>query len=899
MKTKITLFFLLTLSLINAQVPSFVTKKSLGDNMCARHSAGMTTVNNKLYIFGGYPTPSVSDFTEYDPATGQIIKLIENPINTTNTSNSRCLFTVQNTIYSLVDSTVLKYSFATNIWTTIAMNLGAGIGGNPDAGFVIGDIIYFTSGTGNNFYSFNTLTNATTQLANYPSEPNRRGAFAFEINGLGYIGSGSTENGSCPSNVCGQRSDFYQYNPTTNIWTAKASVSTGFQYGVGISNNGKGYAGLGLNYPSFPTPPYNTGWFEYDPSNDYWSIKQKFLNAPAFNSSESIWKGAISKIGNDLFVFGGQRGIAYLDEVYKYNTTANTWSVVTNDLGQNREQAMGFYSNGKIYIGGGIDNEALNDFWEYNIATDNWTQKANFPTVFYEGAFTEINGKGYFVGGRNSYGSSSLTNQLLEYDPSNNVFNFKAPYPNGNTTGMTALAYNGELYVGLGLRENGTLSSNFYKYNPNTNIWTTLASAPFTGQKCSSFIIGNIGYVVGYINSTAGGITGKYNFDTNVWTSETHNLPTSTQVNQAFTYNGNAYLSTTIGQNNPNVIYQYNVANSTWTPITNLSFKNINQTIVPTPNGVYFCFGGGQVTHPLGLPNTTDLRVLKFNAAVSDKYGSFSTEANAGYLPPLFCGTGTLSPNTQQALHDTNGDLFSAVIAGNNVLPSACYTVSSVNLATPFKTETRNFGNGIVESGMYLNKSVFFSGGQSFGGTPGTFRLYFTTTELNKLVNDFNALYGANKTSADIKIVRYQDQNNNFSAHDANPLNNTNGNYITFNTTIGNYGADKFYDINLSSTVSVAGEIYAVLLAGQNLANETFDKASISIYPNPATSILNISLANNSEISKVTVTDLSGKKILEQNGNLKTINIENLAKGMYVLEVFSEQNKMVSKFLKE
>jgi Galactose oxidase, central domain/Kelch motif len=820
MKTKFTLLFLLALSLVNAQVPSFETKKSLGNNVCARHSAGMTTVNDKLYIFGGYPTPGTTDLTEYDPANGNINKFVETTLRLNSTS--RCLFTVQNNIYSLVDATVLKYSVATNTYTVIPMNLGPGITGNPDAGFVIDSTIYFISATGNNFYSFDTLTNATTQLANYPSEPNRRGAIAFEINGKGYMGSGDVTGGACQTPACSNRSDFYEYDPSTNSWIIKAALPIGFQYGVGISHNGKGYAGLGLNSPIFPTPPYNAGWFEYDPNTDSWTIKQNFLNAPAFNSPVSIWKGTISKIGNDLFVFGGQRGVSYLDEMYKYNTITNSWNLVTNELGQNREEAMGFYSSGKIFIGGGIDNEALNDFWEYDLTTDSWAQKTSFPSVYTKRAFAEINGKGYFVGGQSNYITSTQfvsnhTDELLEYDPTTNIFSNKAPYPNGKTYGMTSFAYNGNLYAGFGIRENGTLSSNFYKYDPTGNSWTVLASGPFEAKTCNSFIIGNIGYVISYnAGSSVGGITGKYNFDTNEWTTETHNLPYSSQTNQAFTNNGSAYLTVGTGTTGPNIIYQYNVANSTWTPITNLSFKNINQTIIPTPDGIYFCFGGGQITHPLGLPNTTDLRLLKFNAAVSDKFGSFSAEANAGYLPALFCGTGNLSPNTQQAIYDANGDLFSAVIAGNSFLASACYSISSINLATPFKTETRNYGNSIVETGMYLNKSAFFPGSQSFFGS-GSFRLYYTTTELTKLVTDFNALYGTNKTLADIKIVRYRDQNSSPTGHDANPLNNSNGTYDVLNVNLVDYGTDKYFDINISQSVS--GEIYAVILAGQDLSS--------------------------------------------------------------------------------
>lgn len=824
MKTKLTLLFVLTISLlVNAQVPSFATKKSLGDNMCARHSAGMTTLNNKLYIFGGYPMPGVGDFTEYNPITGQINKLIDIP-NLGLDSNSRCLFTVQNNIYSLVDASVHKYSFTTSSWTTISMRLGPGITGNPDAGFVIGDIIYFTSATGNNFYSFNTVTNVTTQLANYPSFINRSGAFAFEINGKGYFGGGNVGSVSCQTTECSTRSDFYEYDPTTNTWAAKASLPNGLEYGVGISHNGRGYAGLGIIDRVFPASPYNAGWYKYDPTTDTWALKQNFMNASAVNSELSMFRSCISKIGNDFYFFGGQRGVAYLDEVYKYSTTTNTWSVVTYELGQNREAAMGFYSNGKIYIGGGIDNESLNDFWEYDTATDNWNQKANFPISYGKRSCSEINGKGYFVGGVSGYLTptqtlSNHTNELLEYNPATNVFSYKSPYPDGNTYGMTSFAYNANLYAGMGQKESGGVSNKFYKYNPTTDSWTTLANVPFSSVNCSSFILGNIGYVISNNpNASAGGITGKYNFDTDVWTTETHNLRVGGQVNQAFVQNSTAYISVDSGNTSSNVLYQYNSSNGTWKQITNLSFKNINQTIIPSPDGVYFCFGGGQIYHPLKLPNTTDLRILKFDTAVSNKFGVYQAEINGGYINPLQCGTGYLPANATHSIFDTNGDLFSTVTAGASGISGGCYTVTSLDLATPFKTATRNFGNGIVETGMILNKSVNFNSNNSLSGN-GTFRLYFTTAELNKLVGDFNVRYNSNRTTADIKLVRYYD---NSAVHDANPLNNTSGSHTIFATTTGNYGSDKFYDINLASTVIPAGELYAVLLAGQDLSTITF-----------------------------------------------------------------------------
>lgn len=59
-----------------------------------------------------------------------------------------------------------------------------------------------------------------------------------------------------------------------------------------------------------------------------------------------------------------------------------------------------------------------------------------------------------------------------------------------------------------------------------------------------------------------------------------------------------------------------------------------------------------------------------------------------------------------------------------------------------------------------------------------------------------------------------------------------------------------------------------------SLSVNDFSKTHLDIYPNPASSILNIKLSDNSEIDTITITDLSGKKILEQNGNKTFINME-------------------------
>ncbi|SCZ01674.1 T9SS type A sorting domain-containing protein, partial [Flavobacterium caeni] len=83
------------------------------------------------------------------------------------------------------------------------------------------------------------------------------------------------------------------------------------------------------------------------------------------------------------------------------------------------------------------------------------------------------------------------------------------------------------------------------------------------------------------------------------------------------------------------------------------------------------------------------------------------------------------------------------------------------------------------------------------------------------------------------------------------------------------------------------------------LGNEDFLNEPVRVYPIPVKTVLNLQFQNEIRIDKVIITDITGKKILEQNTVSTQINVENLAKGIYIIEIYSESKKFKNKFIKE
>jgi hypothetical protein len=79
----------------------------------------------------------------------------------------------------------------------------------------------------------------------------------------------------------------------------------------------------------------------------------------------------------------------------------------------------------------------------------------------------------------------------------------------------------------------------------------------------------------------------------------------------------------------------------------------------------------------------------------------------------------------------------------------------------------------------------------------------------------------------------------------------------------------------------------------------SYNSEFFSVYPNPATNILQIKSIENKSFDSFVILDVLGRKVLEQKENTTQINIQNLEKGMYQLILTFEGKNYSSKFIKE
>jgi N-acetylneuraminic acid mutarotase len=272
----------------------------------------------------------------------------------------------------------------------------------------------------------------------------------------------------------------------TGTWVRKANFPGAGRYlAAGFSINNKGYVATGANNSTAFTTMY-----EYDPVSDSWSQK---ASLPAVARDWAVGMG----IGTKGYLIGGLTApgdstyAQTLIDVWEYDPASDSWTQKGNFPGVARIAAGGFSIGDKGFYGLGYIGygQIATDWWEYDPGIDHWTKKADFPSAQDEpyGGLS-IGSTGFIlVSGQNSNWFSYDT--ALDQWTNKSILQ-ETIFPEG-----VSFSIGNKGYISLGG------PSHTWVYDPSADLWTQKTSQPFARSGGVGFSIGNKGYVgIGGIN---------------------------------------------------------------------------------------------------------------------------------------------------------------------------------------------------------------------------------------------------------------------------------------------------------------------------------------------------------------------------------------------------------------
>lgn len=239
-----------------------------------------------------------------------------------------------------------------------------------------------------------------------------------------------------------------------------------------------------------------------------------------------------------------------------------------------RHRCAAFAIGNKGYVGVGHVNSgtvstAYPDWWEYDPATNSWTQKADYPQARFATETFVIGNKGYMGGGNEqNFGDRG---EFYEFDPIANTWTPKANLPVANGGGL-GFAINGTGYV--------FLTGSLYSYNVATNVWSPVACSIPHQDYSSAFVLNNKVYVLPTYSQTL------YMFDpaTGITTTKASFIGEGRYAACSFAIRGQGYIGLGWGSTTGNVVkdfYQYDPITNVWDTIPK-SFPGLKRNYVPS-----------------------------------------------------------------------------------------------------------------------------------------------------------------------------------------------------------------------------------------------------------------------------------------------------------------------------
>jgi len=290
-----------------------------------------------------------------------------------------------------------------------------------------------------------------TEKAVFPGGA-RYGAFGFSLNNKIYLGGGHQAfqlGNDSKDNIL---KDFWQYDPTTNVWTQRANLPfSGILYGVSFTINEKGYLTAGIvDEASSNVFTYSNSLWEYNPKLDEWTQKKSFP-------------------------------------------------------GISRVYAVGFSHDQKGYVGLGNSADAgtfYNDLWQYNVEEDSWSQKQSLTIAGEKYALSLSTSQyGYIILSNNGAAVNACWRYDFNKDGWSKVEGLNAYAPEDARFTGTGFVLNDRIYYKpFYKRSNEPLasySSDFWSYNAHTNQWQkAIDTRGFNLPNKIGFAVKNKGYLV-------------------------------------------------------------------------------------------------------------------------------------------------------------------------------------------------------------------------------------------------------------------------------------------------------------------------------------------------------------------------------------------------------------------
>lgn len=380
------------------------------------------------------------------------------------------------------------------------------------------------------------------------------------------------------------------YNPQANTWTNRANINVGRIFAAGFAIGGLGYVAGGSG-ATVATAPVNSVEKYNEIANTYSTLSSTLPVAKEDGASYNLK-------GLGYFV-GGSTGATFTGNTvatnYSYNATTDIWSTKTAMTAARAGQGFTLLEHG--YFAGGNDNAgtAQSTLYSYDPIPDSWATKSSLPSTTQSGqnsCFTQ-NAFGYSVG------STASTTAAYKYNQNSDAWTTVA------STSANRVEGAGVQSGGIGyIISNGNAITSAEYYNDAANTWTTTA-AMNTGREgaASSFTPGtyrNYELRVAVPNYIAG-------VGASVWVTQANTLPNSGTDNPGnCQVNGSIYsIGGRISTSDTNVTYKFSDVNKAYTQSFTLN-NNRAEGACASGNGfIYLMHGGAQTTSAEKLNDLT------------------------------------------------------------------------------------------------------------------------------------------------------------------------------------------------------------------------------------------------------------------------------------------------------